>query len=42
MRNKLTPEEKERRKNVFNKLNSITIFRGSLSEYERWKGYGVK
>ena len=30
---------KKRRDEVYNHLSKITIFRGSLSEYEKWRGY---
>ncbi len=36
-------ELKEAKRNeetkIYNHLSNVTIFRGSLSEYERWRGY---
>lgn len=36
---KITKEEKTKRKEILDELNDITLFNGSLAEYERWKGY---
>jgi hypothetical protein len=35
----MNKEEKQHRREIFDKLSAITFFRGSVAEYEKWKGY---
>ncbi len=34
--------DKQSRKEIFEKLKRITQFRGSVTDYERWRGYGCE